>query len=45
MSMLRMIKLFGWESRVRQTIAEKREHELGWVWKSKVLGLMNNVVK
>ena len=45
MSVLRMIKLFGWERRVKETVAEKREIELGWVWKRKVLNLANSVVK
>ena len=45
MGVLRMIKLFGWESRVKETFAEKRENELGWIWKRKILGLTNNCVK
>ncbi|KIP03407.1 hypothetical protein PHLGIDRAFT_242940 [Phlebiopsis gigantea 11061_1 CR5-6] len=44
MSVLRMIKLFGWEHRVQETVAEKREVELGWIWKRKVLNLTNNCV-
>ena len=45
MSVLRMIKLFGWESRVKESFAEKRENELGWIWKRKMLTLTNNCVK
>ena len=45
MSVLRMIKLFGWETRVRDTIAEKREEELNWVWKRKLLGVINDCAK
>lgn len=45
MSVLRMIKLFGWESRVKGTVAEKRETELGWIWKQKMLDLVNSSVK
>lgn len=45
MSVLRMIKLFGWESRVKETVAEKRENELGWIWKRKMLSLANNCIK
>ena len=40
-----MIKLFGWESRVKENVAEKRENELGWIWKRKMLALANNCVK
>ena len=45
MGVLRMIKLFGWESRVRENIAEKREHELRFIWKKKILGMVNNIAK
>lgn len=38
MSMLRMVKLFGWEERVQELIEEKRVVELEWVWKRKVSG-------
>ncbi|PSR81762.1 hypothetical protein PHLCEN_2v6271 [Hermanssonia centrifuga] len=44
MTVLRMIKLFGWETRVREEVTEKREEELVWVWKRKVLGLSNNII-
>ncbi|KAI0775463.1 hypothetical protein BC629DRAFT_1595092 [Irpex lacteus] len=43
MSVLRMIKLFGWETRVRDSVAEKREEELKWIWKRKLLGMFSNV--
>ena len=31
-----MIKLFGWERRISERIREKRNDELGWLWKLKV---------
>ncbi|EKM51019.1 uncharacterized protein PHACADRAFT_177708 [Phanerochaete carnosa HHB-10118-sp] len=34
LSVLRMVKLFGWEKRVEEEVAVKREEELKWVWKS-----------
>ncbi|KAF7368865.1 ATP-binding cassette transporter [Mycena venus] len=37
MSVLRMIKMFGWEKQIYQKIAEKREEELNWIWWRKVL--------
>ena len=33
MSVLRMIKLFGWEAKVEQQVDEKREAELKATWK------------
>jgi hypothetical protein len=45
MSVLRMIKLFGWEGRVKESIVEKRDEELKWVWKRKLLGVFNDVAK
>lgn len=45
MSVLRMIKLFGWERRVQSDVAGKREEELGWIWKRKMLGVANNILK
>ncbi|KAF9527915.1 multidrug resistance-associated ABC transporter [Crepidotus variabilis] len=32
---LRMIKLFGWEAKMAKQIEEKRDDELGWLWKVK----------
>ncbi|KAF7368881.1 ATP-binding cassette transporter [Mycena venus] len=37
MSVLRMIKMLGWEKQVHRRIAEKRQEELTWVWWRKVL--------
>ena len=45
LGMIRMIKLFGWETRVRDSVAEKREKELKAVWRRKVLKLVNIIVK
>ncbi|KAG1757959.1 hypothetical protein EDB19DRAFT_1936472 [Suillus lakei] len=42
MNVLRMIKLFGWEERLDTRISEKREVELVWTWKTKILELVNN---
>ena len=43
--MLRMVKLFGWEKKMDKNIAEKRDTELGWVWKRQVLDLINGNLK
>lgn len=45
MSVLRMIKLFGWERRIQDQIEAKREEELKLVWKRKVLDLVNGNLK
>ncbi|KAG1769620.1 hypothetical protein EDD22DRAFT_868510 [Suillus occidentalis] len=42
MNVLRMIKLFGWEKKLDARISEKREVELVWTWKTKILELVNN---
>ncbi|KAJ8594877.1 hypothetical protein M405DRAFT_759938 [Rhizopogon salebrosus TDB-379] len=42
MNVLRMIKLFGWEAKIDKRISEKREVELTWTWKTKILELVNN---
>ncbi|KIP05212.1 hypothetical protein PHLGIDRAFT_534838 [Phlebiopsis gigantea 11061_1 CR5-6] len=41
MGVLRMIKLFGWESRVSEQIAEQRAAEIKLVWTREVLDLSN----
>lgn len=40
-----MVKLFGWEAKMNQRVAEKREEELNWLWKSKMLDLLNGNLK
>ncbi|KAH7918842.1 hypothetical protein BV22DRAFT_1100095, partial [Leucogyrophana mollusca] len=41
MNVFRMIKLFGWESKMDKKITEKREEELIWTWKQRILELVN----
>lgn len=45
MNILRMIKLFGWESKMQDRISEKREDELVWLWKRELLDLVNGNLK
>ena len=45
MSVIRMVKLFGWEPRVADQLAEKRENELTFIRKYKILELINNNIK
>ncbi|KAI0711030.1 hypothetical protein C8T65DRAFT_739602 [Cerioporus squamosus] len=41
MNVIRMIKLFGWEPKVADQLAEKREDELSYIRKYKILELIN----
>ncbi|KDR71021.1 hypothetical protein GALMADRAFT_254171 [Galerina marginata CBS 339.88] len=41
---LRMIKLFGLENKMRKAIKEKRDEELGWIWKDKMINLLNDAI-
>ncbi|KAG6919579.1 hypothetical protein DXG01_004242 [Tephrocybe rancida] len=41
MNVLRMIKLFGWEKKMDEKIAEKRDKELVWIWKRQILDMIN----
>lgn len=45
MSVARMIKLFGWESKVTATISERREEELVWIRKRAILVFVNQALK
>ncbi|KAG6888553.1 hypothetical protein C0995_007425 [Termitomyces sp. Mi166 len=40
MSVIRMIKMFGWEKKMAERIDEKREAELTWVWWNKIYSLL-----
>ncbi|KAH9939278.1 uncharacterized protein BXZ73DRAFT_99482 [Epithele typhae] len=44
MNVLRMVKLFGWEPRVADRLADKREDELTWIRHFKILELLNKNV-
>lgn len=45
MNVLRMIKLFGWEKKMNEKVAEKRDKELVWIWKRQILDLINGNLK
>ncbi|KAG6830594.1 hypothetical protein H0H92_015875 [Tricholoma furcatifolium] len=40
MSVIRMVKMFGWETKMAERIDEKREIELSWVWWNKIFSLL-----
>ncbi|KAJ7069529.1 hypothetical protein C8F01DRAFT_1245729 [Mycena amicta] len=44
MNVLRMVKLFGWESKMRDRILDKRDSELVWIRKRRLLDLASNLV-
>lgn len=39
MSVIRMVKLFGWEEKMSTRLDKKREEELQWVWTSRMYNL------
>lgn len=45
MSVLRMIKLFGWEKKMADRIAVKREQELVWIKRRNFLDVFNYIIK
>lgn len=45
MNVLRMIKLFGWETQVNKDIDFKRTEELRLLWYRSLLNLSNKIVK
>ena len=45
MNVIRMIKLFGWEKRIDEKIAVKREEELAYQKKGVILEIIANVLK
>ena len=45
LNMIRMIKLFGWEGKMKEQIDEKRNEELVYVRKLKFMEMANEVIK
>jgi hypothetical protein len=45
MNILRMVKLFGWEPKIAERLAERREHELQYIKLRQILNLVNMNVK
>nr|GAT52228.1 ATP-binding cassette transporter [Mycena chlorophos] len=43
-NVLRMVKLFGWETQMCDRILDKREEELVWIRQRRLLDLANNLV-
>ncbi len=44
MGVLRMIKLFGWEARVKGAASAKREEELRWLFTNKMFRMLINII-
>ncbi|KAJ7773843.1 hypothetical protein B0H16DRAFT_1510188 [Mycena metata] len=48
MNVMRMTKMFGWQKQMHEKMAQKREEELTWIWRRKMLytatGTVNFVV-
>lgn len=45
MNVMRMVKLFGWEKKINERIAEKREEELQYIWKQRILEVCTTNIK
>lgn len=45
MNVLRMVKLFGWESKIEQQVSEKRDEELFWIRRRQLLNLVYGNLK
>lgn len=45
MNVIRMVKLFGWEKKMDEKIAQKREEELYYQKKRLFLEILNGMVK
>jgi hypothetical protein len=45
MNVIRMVKLFGWETQVKEKIADKREEEIKVIWRERVLELILDCIK
>lgn len=45
MGLLRMIKLFAWESKINDRLRAKREDELVWIRKGRIMNLLNMNLK
>ncbi|KAK0480781.1 hypothetical protein IW261DRAFT_1685339 [Armillaria novae-zelandiae] len=43
-NVLRMIKMFGWESEISKRVAGRRDEELVWIKKKQLLDLMTNLL-
>jgi hypothetical protein len=41
LGILRMIKQFGWETSVKAQVSEVREMELKWIFRRKMLNVLN----
>ncbi|KAJ7486164.1 hypothetical protein B0H11DRAFT_2157316 [Mycena galericulata] len=44
-NVLRMIKLFGWEGKMKERIGDKRTDEIVWIRKLRIISLCSTVVK
>ncbi|KAJ7625289.1 P-loop containing nucleoside triphosphate hydrolase protein [Mycena polygramma] len=43
-NVLRMIKLFGWEEKMKARIGDKRDSELTWIRRRRILDMISNLV-
>ena len=45
MNVLRMVKMFGWEPKMEDRLAQKRDDELKLIWLRQMLDILNGTLK
>lgn len=45
MNVLRMVKMFGWEKKMNERIGVKREEEISFIKRLRLLGMMTAIAK
>ena len=45
LNVIRLVKMFGYETRVKEQISEKRENELTWMKRKYYIALVNSIYK
>ena len=45
MNVIRMIKLFGWEPKMQERLAQARNSELKLIWTRQMLDILNGTLK
>ncbi|KAJ8082215.1 hypothetical protein PM082_008062 [Marasmius tenuissimus] len=43
MNVIRMVKMFGWEQKMNSRISDKREKELYWIWRLRMLNMATSI--
>ncbi|KAG7095646.1 hypothetical protein E1B28_006368 [Marasmius oreades] len=44
MNVIRMVKMFGWEQKMNDRISEKRDKEMFWIWRLRLLNMATMII-